>query len=150
MISLKNTSTFYWKCLATSTGLLFRRLHLSWELKFFSSLSLSPRLFNLLIIYGSSSHLRSAHDNVRKHVDIPNCLTMARISNKNCFHYAGVPLTELINENALSLATNFSIVPLKLLLTVPSVSVPGLILCIAKFIDERKWCCSYTDLAKNI
>ena len=47
-------------------------------------------------------------------------------------------LTEIIDENALSLAANLSVVPLKLFLTVPAVSVPGLILCIAKFIDERK------------
>ena len=52
--------------------------------------------------------------------------------------YAGVPLTELIKENALPLATILSIVPLKLLLTVPVVSLFGLILYIAKFIDERK------------
>ena len=81
---------------------------------------------------------------------IPNCLTMDSTSYKNCFQYAGVPLTELINENALSLATKLSIVALKLLLTVPAVSVSGLILCIVKFIDERKWYCSYADLAKNI
>ena len=30
VISLKNTSTFYWKCLATNNGLLFKRLRLSW------------------------------------------------------------------------------------------------------------------------
>ena len=63
---------------------------------------------------------------------------------------AGVPLTELINENTLSLGTNISTVPIKLLLTVPAVSVPGLILCKAKFIDEHNWCCSYTDLAKKM
>ena len=71
-------------------------------------------------------------------------------SYKNCFQYASVPLIGLINDNALSLVTNLSIVPLKLLLTVPAVSEPGLILCIAKIIDERIWCCSYTDLEKNI
>ena len=65
---------------------------------------------------------------------IPNCLTIARTSNKNYFQYASAPLTELINENALSLVTNLSIVPLKLLLTVPAVSVPGLILCITAHI----------------
>ena len=75
---------------------------------------------------------------------------MSSTSYKNCFQYAGVPLTELTNGNALSLKTNFSTVPLKLLLTVPTVSVPGLILCIAKFIDESKWYWSYADLAKNI
>ena len=46
--------------------------------------------------------------------------------------FSGVPLTELINENALSLAPNCSIVPFKSILTVCTVGVPGLILCIAK------------------
>ena len=102
-------------------------------------MSISPRLFNLLIICRRFSHLRSAYGNVIKYVGIPNCLTIASTSHKNCFQYAGVPLTELINENALSLATNFLIA-----------SVPGLFLCIAKFIDERRWCYSYTDLGKTI
>ena len=70
-------------------------------------------MFNLLIIFGSSSHLRSAHENVRKYVGIPNYLTIASTSYKNCFQYADVPLTELINENALSLATNLSYVDLE-------------------------------------
>ena len=60
-----------------------------------------------------------------------------------------VTLTELISKNALSFATDLSMVPLKLLSTIPAVSVPGLILCIAN-IGERKWYCSYTDFAKNI
>ena len=51
---------------------------------------------------------------VRKYVGIPNCLTMASTLYKNYFQHAGVPLTEFINENVLSLATNFSTVPLKL------------------------------------
>ena len=38
-------------------------------------------------------------------------------SYKNFFQYNGVPLTELINENALSLAIDFSIVPLKFKIT---------------------------------
>ena len=84
-------------------------------------------MFNLLIIYESSSHLRSAYDNVRKYVGIPNCLTIASTSNKNFFQYAGVPLTELVNENALSLAPNLAIALLKWLLIVLAVSVPGLI-----------------------
>ena len=92
----------------------------------------------MLIIYGSSSPLRSANGNVRKYVDIANCLTIASTSYKNRFHYAGVPLTALKNENTLSLATNLSIFPLIIFLTVPAVSVTGLILVIAKFIDERK------------
>ena len=69
---------------------------------------------------------------------IPNYLTMVSTSYKNSLQYAVVPLSELIKENALSLATILSIVPLKLLLTVPLVSLFGLILYIAKFIDERK------------
>ena len=56
----------------------------------------------------------SANDKVRKYVGIPNCLTMASTLYENYFQHAGVPLTEFINENALSLATNFSTVPLKL------------------------------------
>ena len=74
---------------------------------------------------------------------------MASTSYRNYFQYAYVPLTELINQNALPLATNLSTIPFKLLLTVPAMSVPGLILCIAKFIDEPKCYCSYIDLAKN-
>ena len=37
-------------------------------------------------------------------------------------------------------------VPLKLFLTVLAVSVPGLILCIAKLVDVCKWSGSYADL----
>ena len=81
--------------------------------------------FNLLIIYGSYSHRRLS-------VVIPNCLTRPSTSYKICFQYTSVPLTELKNENALSPATNLEIVPL----TVPAFSVPGLILCIAKFDNE--------------
>ena len=120
------------------------------NLVFLSSSSLRLKLFNLFIIYADSSHLRSAPENVRKHVDIPNCLFISSTSSKSCFQYVGVHLTELIYKNALFLAANLSIVPLKLLLTLPAASVPGLILCIAKFIDERNWNCSYRDLAKNI
>ena len=87
---------------------------------------------------------------------IPNCLTSTQMHNiastscKNCLQYdAGVSVTELINENALSLAADFSDVLLKLFLTIPAVSVTGLILCIAKFIDERNWYCSHTDLSKK-
>ena len=78
-------------------------------------------------MYGSSSNLRSVDDKVRKYIGIPNCLTIANTSHKNCFQYAGVPLTELINENALSLTTNLSVIPLKLFLTLSDVSVPGLV-----------------------
>ena len=49
-----------------------------------------------------------------------------------------VPFTELINENALSLTTNLSNVPLKVFLTVSVMSKLGLVLFIVKFIDERK------------
>ena len=81
---------------------------------------------------------------------IPDCLTIASTSYKNSYQYAGVPFTELIKEKVLLLATKLSMVPLKLFFNVPSVSVRGLIFCIAKFIHERKRCCSYTGLAKNI
>lgn len=51
-------------------------------------------------------------------------------------------LTELIMGNELSLATNLLIVPLKLFLTVlPTVSVPGLMLCIAKSFDKVTQTC---------
>ena len=56
---------------------------------------------------------------------IPNCLAIASTSYKKCFQYAGVPLTELLNENALSLATKLSVVTLKLFLIVPAVMLPG-------------------------
>ena len=95
---------------------------------------LVPRLFTLLTIYGSSSHLSSAHDIVRKYLGISNYLTIVSTSFKNFFQYADVPLTELIHENTLFLATNLSIVPLKLLLNHSAVRVPGLILCLANFL----------------
>lgn len=77
------------------------------------------------------------------------CWTIASTLYKNCFHYAGVLLTELMNESILSLAKNLSIVSIKLALIVPTMSVPELILCIEKFIDDRKWYGSYERLAKN-
>ena len=69
---------------------------------------------------------------------IANCLTIASASYKNYFQYASFPFTELIHEKVLSLATVLSMFPLKLFLTVPAVSVPGLSLYIVKFIAERK------------
>ena len=59
-------------------------------------------MFNLLV-YGSSSHLWSAHGNVGRYADIPNCLIVASTS------HAYVLLTELIDETALSLARNIPI-----------------------------------------
>ena len=55
---------------------------------------------------------------------IPNCLAIASTSYKT-FQYAGVPLTELLNENALSLATKLSVVALKLFLIARAVMLPG-------------------------
>ena len=46
-------------------------------------------------------------------------------------------MTELIIGNALSLSTKLSIVPLKSFSTVPAVSVPGLILRMAKFVNPH-------------
>ena len=77
---------------------------------------------------------------------IPNCLTIANVSFKNRLQYAGVSLTQLINKNALSLATNFPIFPLKLFSIVSTVNVPGLDLHIAKSIDEHKCYCSQADM----
>ena len=54
------------------------------------------------------------HKTVRKYLGITNCLPIAATSYKNCFQYAGVPLTDVINETVLSLAANHSVAPLKL------------------------------------
>ena len=99
-------------------------------------------MFDLLILYVSSSHLRSAHHNVRKYVGISNFLTIANTLNKNCFQHTGVPLTELINKKSIVAYNKPYNCLLKLPLTAPAGSAPDLNLCIAKFIDERKWCCS--------
>ena len=70
---------------------------------------------------------------------IPNCLNTAITSNKNCFDYAGVPLIQFVGEYVLSRVANLSTVPSRLFLTVSAESVPGLILPIANFINERIW-----------
>lgn len=45
---------------------------------------------------GSSFQLRSAQDNVRKYVNIPNCFTISKITVPvYCFQYAGVSLTSI-------------------------------------------------------
>ena len=69
---------------------------------------------------------------------IPNSLTMPSTLYKNCFQYIGVPPTELINENALSLAKNLLSIHFKLSIII-TVSVTGLLLCKTKFIDVCKW-----------
>ena len=69
-------------------------------------------------------------------MNIPNWQVIDKTSYKNYFQYRGVPLTELINRNALPFPRNLSIDYLKLFLTVNSVSVSGIILGIAKFVDE--------------
>ena len=104
--SLKNIWNLYWKCLATGNRLLSGRLHRSWYFRFFNSSLLSARLLNLFMVYRSSSHSRSAQD---------SCVYLFYIaiaSHDIYFHYAAVPLTEFIKQNALSLATNLSITPL--------------------------------------
>ena len=58
----------------------------------------------------TSSYFRSAQDNVRKYVGLPNCVTIASTLHKNCLQYVGVSLIELVNENAFSLATKLLIV----------------------------------------
>ena len=87
---------------------------------------------------------------IQKIFGIPNFLTIASTSYKNSFQYSGVPLTQRINENALSLATKLLIASSKLFLTIPAVSVPSVIVCIAKVIGELKWSCPYRDLAKKM
>lgn len=52
------------------------------------------RLFDLLKLYGSSSHIKPARDNVRKYMGIKNCWTIAITSYRNCFQNAGVPFTD--------------------------------------------------------
>ena len=71
--------------------------------------------------YGSSSHTESVR------VNNPNSLIIFTASYKTFFQYAGVCLTELLNKNALPLATNLSTVPSKLFLTFLPLIVPGLI-----------------------
>ena len=59
------TSTLYWKCLATKIVLLFRKFQRSWYGRFEISNSAS---FSFCIISKNSFHLRSVRDNVRKNV----------------------------------------------------------------------------------
>ena len=54
-----------------------------------------------------SSHLRSAHDNVRKKVGIPNCFTMTKTSDKSYFQQDCVLFTKLIKEKASLLPKSF-------------------------------------------
>ena len=61
-------------------------------------------------------HLRSAQDNVRKNVGIPNCLTIAKTSDLNLFREAGVPLIVFVKLNAWSLAKTSLSVSLNLTL----------------------------------
>ena len=65
-------------------------------------------------------------------MDIPDYLSIGNTSHKICHHHAGIPLAVLINENTLTLITNLFIVSLKFCFHVPAMSVPGLVLCIAK------------------
>lgn len=56
--------------------------------------------------------LGSSQYNLRKYMGIPNCLTIARALFRKYFRYVGVLLTEVKNENALSLAINLPYVSL--------------------------------------
>ena len=51
-----------------------------------------------------------------------------------------------VNPHARAWQKTDNLPMVKSFVTVPPVSVPSLFLFIAKFIDQRKWCCSYTDL----
>ena len=57
------------------------------KLDLFSFFSLRQSFFISSIIYGSSSHLRSAQCNVRKYVDISNCLIISSTWNKNWYSF---------------------------------------------------------------
>ena len=117
---------YAWKNGIIQNSLSILPVFLLWFLT--KSISIPPtymllRLSNLLKIYGSSSHIRSAPDNARKYVGIHNCWTIASTSYGNCFQYAGVPFPEHINENAFSLTPNLSFFSLKSFLNVPAVSI---------------------------
>ena len=73
----------------TSTGLIFNRLHRPWDLKFLSSLLLSPRSFNLVIINESSYHLRLVHYNVQK-IYIYHCVKSVRIRSYSGPHFSRI------------------------------------------------------------
>ena len=49
-----------------------------------------------------------------------------------------------MNENAWPFAINLLVVPLKLFLILPDVTVPGIDFAHNKDFDEHKWCCLYT------
>ena len=80
--------------------------------------------------------------------NILNCLTKTKALYKNFFRYAFFSLTDIMNENSLSFGTNLSTDLLKLFLTVNAVSVPGIILRIANFIDESRFYCPYLNMTK--
>ena len=71
----QKVSTLYWKCLATRTGFSFKILQWSRYERLEMSKSAS---FNFVVIVTISFHLRSAQDNVRKKVGVPNCFTSAK------------------------------------------------------------------------
>ena len=78
--SLKNVSTLYWKCLATTTGLRFSIEHLSLYDKASNCSSVIFCPFIFAIIWNNSGHLRSSHDNVMNQVGMPSCWTIATAS----------------------------------------------------------------------
>ena len=106
-------------------------------------------MFNLLIIYGSYSHLSSAHDSVRKYLGIPNCLIILHHMKTVSSMLTCLWLNSEMKIHC-PLQQTFLNCFFKITLTVPAVSVLGLILCIARFIDECKCCCSYTTGKKYI
>ena len=87
----KKSSNLYWKCIGTITVLLFSIVYLSWFDKFYMSISTLSILLSFCIFSINSSHLRSAHDNVRKKVGTPNWFTIAKNSDLDFYQYTGVP-----------------------------------------------------------
>ena len=65
-LSLKKTSTWYWKYHAIWTGFMFKSLHFSWYDTFCILSSFRLRFFSLDIIVITSFHLKCAQDNVKK------------------------------------------------------------------------------------
>ena len=81
-ISFNKTSTRYWKCLTTRTGLLLNKRHRSWKLKILNILFWKIcSLCSLFIIETSSFHLKSSAESVMKKVGTPNCFTMGKMLN---------------------------------------------------------------------
>ena len=77
IITWKNTSLLYWKCLASNTGFKLRNEHRSKKSISFISLSISVSYCNVARTDINSFHLKSVQLNVFKSLGWPNCLIFA-------------------------------------------------------------------------